>query len=206
MDALMGRLLIAGDSFASSQLSHGRGWPDQLAKIYQVTNIARPGIGEYKILRSLLDQTVENFDHIIVCHTSPYRLHCESNPLYPVGHIYKHSDVIFADAESKAESSSAARRVVDYFKDIYDPEYQKFVHNHCCREIDQLTNGCSVIHLTFFGWYDFYRFPALLELVDIWQCHPGDICHLDIQGNNRVAKILLDLLDTRGLDNDQIRS
>jgi hypothetical protein len=197
MDAKVTRLLIAGDSFASGHLSQGQGWPDQLARNCQVTNISRPGIGEYKILQSLQETMLENFDHIIVCHTSPYRLHCETNPLYPNGHIYKGSDVILADAESKADSLPAAKSLMDYFRYIYDPDYQRFVHHYCCKEIDQLTNDYPVTHITFFEWSGFYDFRGnLVNFHKIWNKHPGDICHLDLLGNNRVSQILSTMINS----------
>jgi hypothetical protein len=194
MDALKTRILIAGDSFASSELSRGQGWPDRLAQENQVVNIAKPGIGEYKIMKSLLSQKLEDFDHIIVCHTSAYRLHCETNPLYPEGHVYKHSDVIFADAEKKVDSLPVARLLVEYFKDIYDPDYQKFVHTQCCEKIDFLTKRFPVSHLTFFEWDNCYPFSKILEFNHIWKKHPGDVCHLSDQGNGQVAEILFGAL------------
>jgi hypothetical protein len=183
----MTQILIAGDSFSSDQLAGENGWPRALAKKYSVTNVSQPGIGEYKILQNLKSQKLSNFDVVIVSHTSPNRVHCEINPLYPAGHLYSKSDIIFADAESKHNES-----IIDYFKLIFDTEYYRFVHTSCCREIDQITNTIPVIHMTNFEWSGLYEFDSMLNFYSLWTENRGNEVHYNKNGNDIILAALID--------------
>ena len=68
------RIVLAGDSFGC-EWPIGEGWSLMLAK-NAVNNIAQAGVGEYKILKQLWNECrdaywVNNYDAVIVCHTSP---------------------------------------------------------------------------------------------------------------------------------------
>ena len=63
------KILIAGDSFATVWPDSQLGWPTLLAKKYSVVNLAQAGIGEYKILKQIQSQEINNFDLVIVSHT-----------------------------------------------------------------------------------------------------------------------------------------
>ena len=180
----MTRILIAGDSFSSLELAGDHGWPRTLAEHYTVTNVSQPGIGEYKILQHLKTQDLHTFDLVIVSHTSPYRVHTEINPLYPQGHVYHKSDILFADAESKHSFMS------DYFKYVFDPEYYRFVHDSCCREIDQLTKHIPTIHITHFEWTGLYPFASLINFYTFWTANRGNEVHYNRNGNQYVLDTL----------------
>ena len=49
------KILICGDSFAADWTVKypGQGWPNMLAEIHEVTNLAQAGCSEYKILKQL---------------------------------------------------------------------------------------------------------------------------------------------------------
>ena len=183
----MTNILIAGDSFASLQLSGSNGWPKKLAEQYSVTNVAEPGIGEYKILQNLKNQNINTFDLVIVSHTSPNRIHCDTNPLYPADHIYSKSDIIFADAENKK-----SQFLIDYFKFIFDPEYYQFVHTSCCQEIDRLTTSVPTIHMTNFEWTNLYNFKSMLNFHNLWLENRGTEVHYNEYGNQVILDTLLD--------------
>ena len=180
----MTRILIAGDSFSSPALAGDHGWPKILAEKYATTNVSQPGIGEYKILQNLKTQKLHTFDLVIVSHTSPYRVHTEINPLYPAGHVYHTSDILFADAESKHSC------MADYFRYVFDPEYYRFVHTACCREIDHLTNSIPTIHITHFDWADLYPFESLINFHSFWTANRGNEVHYNEHGNQHVLDIL----------------
>jgi hypothetical protein len=187
------KLLICGDSFSSTQLSGNTGWPVLLRNMYDVTNISQPGVGEYKILQQLKSQNLQLYDLIIISHTSPYRVHCEENPLYDKDHLYRKSDIIFADAENKKTPISLS--VCDYFNLVFDLEYYRFVHSSCCAAIDQLTTQLPALHITHFEWDDLYQFPKLINFYKHWKKNTGQYCHYSVQGNEQVYNILQSQLE-----------
>jgi hypothetical protein len=176
-------LLIVGDSFSSEQISDQFGWPVLLKEDFKVTNLSGPGIGEFKILQKLQSVDLNKFDLIIISHTSPNRIHCQYNPLYPDGHVYRNSDVIFADAESKIITTSAANHLVYYYKYIFDETYYQFIHRCCCREIDQLTQNQKVLHITHFDWDKLYVFPGMINYYNFWLRNRGEYSHYTKEAN-----------------------
>lgn len=183
------RLLIVGDSFSSLQLSDKYGWPALLEKHFSITNLSSPGIGEYKIMRKLLGQDLKKYDGVIISHTSPNRIHCEINPLYPARHLYRNSDIIFADAESKQPNSESII-FIEHFKKIFDFEYYKFIHTNCCREIDLYTKNIPVIHMTNFDWSGLYRFDRMINFYKYWLNNRGNYVHYTTEANQFIAELL----------------
>lgn len=194
-ESYMKKILIAGDSFSSLQLAGKNGWPKLLTNYYDVTNISQPGIGEYKILQRLKSQDLSKYDLVLISHTSENRLHCETNPLYSKNHLYHYSDIIFADAESKQSQLKIAKSIVDYFKEVFDPEYYRFIHHSCCQEIDNLTTGMPVIHMTNFEWNNLYPFRNLINFYDLWINNPGPEVHYSDHGNQVILKTLVDKIN-----------
>jgi len=184
------KILIIGDSFSSLQLAGTSGWPALLMNYYDINNISSPGIGEYKILQKLKSQNLKLYDLIILCHTSPYRVHCEENPLYDNNHMYRKSDILFADAESK--KTPIALSLCQYFNLVFDLDYYTFVHTKCCEDIAELTKDIPVIHLTNFKWDELYKFNDLINFYKFWQKNKGPYCHYNSEGSLQIANILLD--------------
>lgn len=184
------RVLIVGDSFSSEQLSGDLGWPVLLKQDFTVTNLSSPGIGQYKILKKLQSVDLDDYDFVVISHTSPNRIHCESNPLYPDNHLYRSSDIIFADAESKLNQVPIAQAIVSYYKHIFDLDYYKFIHSSCCREIDQITQHSKVMHITHFDWADLYQFDGMTNFYKFWLDNRGDVVHYTKQANLTIYKQL----------------
>jgi hypothetical protein len=184
-------LLIVGDSFSSAQLAEDSGWPVLLCQNFNVTNLSSPGIGEYKILQKIKSIQVNNYDFIIISHTSPNRLHTITNPLYPPGHLYSSSDIIFTDAESKIHQIPMAQEIVNYYKYIFDPEYYNFIHTSCCEKIDQLTQNTKVLHITHFEWSELYQFNNMVNFYSFWLDNQGSIVHYTKEANQVIYKKLL---------------
>lgn len=186
----MDKILIVGDSFSSFQLANNYGWPALLAQKFKVTNLSQPGIGEYKILQKLQTQNLDLYDLIIVSHTSPYRVHCQENPMYPPNHLYRKSDIIFADAEQK--KSTDADAIVTYFTKIFDPDYYKFIHYSCCSAIDNLTKTLPVLHITHFEWDDLYPFEKLINFYSHWTKNKGSYNHYTVDANQYILETILE--------------
>jgi hypothetical protein len=187
-------ILIIGDSFSSSQISDRYGWPILLTEDFTVTNLSEPGIGQYKILKKVKSINLDNYDLILISHTSSNRVHCQTNPLYPDQHLYKPSDVIFADAESKLQQVPAAEHLVYYYKYIFDNEYYQFVHTCCCQEIDRLTQTIPALHITHFNWDNLYQFPNMINYYDFWLKNRGDFAHYSKEANGVIYQQLRDKL------------
>jgi hypothetical protein len=171
------RLLIVGDSFSSEQLSGQHGWPVLLKQDFSLTNLSSPGIGQYKILKKIESIDLDRYDAILISHTSPNRLHAPTNPLYPTGHLYHDSDIIFADAESKLNKAVLAQSMVDYFLHIFDQDYYNFIHECCCERIHSLTAHRQVVHITHFDWSGLYQFPNMINFHKFWLENRGDVAH-----------------------------
>jgi hypothetical protein len=185
-------MLIAGDSFAYPGMSANLGWPSLLAEKYNVTNISSPGIGEFKILQALKSQDLSQFDIVLVSHTSPYRVHCEKNPLYIDGHLYQHSDLLFADVEDKSKTDPLAKALCNYFYHVFDTAYYEYVHNSFCRDIEQLTQQNTTIHITHFEWQNLYLFKNLKNFYELWKDNRGNYSHY----NKHASRIVLDWIVT----------
>lgn len=185
------KILICGDSFASPDLSGELGWPTLLSKKFRVTNLSKPGIGQYKILNQLHSQDLDSYDFIIVSHTSPYRVHTLINPCYPPGHLYETSDLIFCDIESK--KGGITQSLKDYFKFIFDPLYYEFVHRKCCEEIVDIEKQSQkkFIHITHFDWTNLYEFSDILNFYETWLTNKGDFAHYNEYGNQLVFESIL---------------
>ena len=179
-------ILIAGDSFSSDQLSGAYGWPVLLRQNFQITNISSPGIGEYKILQNLQTTKLSDYDLVLISHTSSNRLHCVVNPLYPAGHLYSKSDIIFADAESKVNQELLAQGIVDYYKYIFDPNYYNFIHTCCCQQIEQLTQGIPTLHITHFEWSNLYPFNNMINFYNFWLNNRGEFAHYTKKANQLI--------------------
>jgi len=106
-------ILLIGDSFVAEFDAHNNKSWNRLFddKIYNITNIAQRGCSEYKILKQLQSVNIEDYDKIIIGHTSP-------NRVYFNGKIhddeYANSDLIFTDVSNMRRESKIAQVAVDY--------------------------------------------------------------------------------------------
>lgn len=189
------KLLICGDSFASSWNSEGDniGWPTLLSKQFDVTNVAQAGCSEYKILLQLQKINLHRFDKILISHTSPYRLYVKEHPIHKKG-LHQNSDLIYSDIKEHSKSDPGLVSLVDYFENYLNLEYMEFVHNLICKEIDLLTKDLSVIHSTHFEWDKLYKFKSLLNFNKINKSYFGTVNHYNKIGNQKVYKKLLEVI------------
>ena len=174
-------VLICGDSFAADP----KGWTSRLDA--KVTNRSQRGIGEYKIYQQSTNH--EQYDRIIVCHTSPWRIHTLLHPVHKHSDERPNNDFMLADLSYHKSTSKEIDAIYSHITKYTDWDYQKFVYNMI---VDKLLSIPNSIHITFHEPADTERIPH--KYYDAWQKYPGNINHLNILGNEVVAKRIQKLL------------
>ena len=91
----MKSILLTGDSFSADKPDGNRFKFDLLSCDFHVVNLFT-GCSEYKIYKQLASADLDQFDHIVISHTSPYRLPVDKHPVYRTG-FRKDADVIYSD-------------------------------------------------------------------------------------------------------------
>ena len=174
-------VLICGDSFSDDS----KGWVTKLQA--KVTNRSQRGIGEYKIYKQTTGH--EQYDRIIVCHTSPWRIHTPLHPVHKDSEQRPNNDFMLADLNFHKGKSKEIDKIYSHITKYTDWDYQKFVYNMI---VDKLFTIPNSIHITFHEPLDTKKIPNNYH--DVWQKYPGDINHLNILGNEIVAKRIQKLL------------
>ena len=187
----MKKILILGDSFACNWASESNniGWPELLANNFKITNLAQAGVSEYKIYKQLQSVDIDNFDFVIISHTSSYRIPIETHPSYQPGDLHENCDLIFSDIESKRKNNKILDTAYNFYKNLFWNEYFEFTSNLIYHKIKELTPNS--IHITFFD--EFYD-DSVLKLESIFKSNRGNVNHLDEEGNKQVYNILLNKL------------
>jgi hypothetical protein len=188
-------ILVAGDSFAAKWPNSTTGWPDLLATAYSITNIAQAGVSEYKILKQLESVNLNNYDLVIVCHTSISRVHTPKHPIHTTG-LHKDCDLIITDIESKFNwSNPSLKTAVNWFKYHYDDVYQKDIYQLIRSQINFIVN---IPYISI----DHFKESALLgketvrlNLADYWPNVRGDVNHYNQQGNMYVYEHVSKTID-----------
>jgi hypothetical protein len=188
------KLLIAGDSFAADWTKKYKnvcGWVNMLESDYDVTNIAQAGVSEYKIYKQLEKIDTTKFEHIIISHTSAYRIPIEEHPIHKDDSLHDDCDIIYSDAEVHIENN-IMKTAVDFYVNIFHPEYFCFVNDLIFKEIQKITP--NAIHITFFdNFYD----NSILKFEDIFLSYKGNINHLDEKGNSLFYNIIKNILNEK---------
>lgn len=179
------KLLIAGDSFAADWQSNIPGWPNLLANDYDITNIAQAGCSEYKIYKQLCSVNLEAFDHIIVSHTSPYRIYTKENPVHKNNPVHKDSCFIYSDVSEHKLSC-----VAEFFEKHFDTEYAEHVHNLLLKDIESMSPK-NTIHITSFVWDRLYKCINWIDFNKVFVSHRGIVNHYNNKGNYIVYNKLL---------------
>ena len=178
------QILIVGDSFfAPNEFSWA--WHNQLKEHYTVTNCATSGIGQYKILKQLLSQKLDEFDHVIVGITSSTRVHTERNPFYRIDHpSHSQCDLLYEDIKSKP-SSKEKSHALWYFENILDVDYYDFIHKLI---IDHTFNIMKHYDHTMVTFFD--KDYSCSNLNHIWRHNTGNVNHLSKQGHHLVYQYI----------------
>lgn len=200
----MARILICGDSFAADWTKKypGQGWPNLLSTEFDVTNLAQAGCSEYKIwlqLDSVLDR-ISEFDHVVISHTSPYRIYVKQHPVHYNDVLHHSSDLIYSDIIEQNNEYKNLDVIVSWFENYFDLEHAKFVHNLICEKIDNTLKAHTdnVLHIAHMEWNDLYQFDDMLNFKLLFDKHRGSINHYDQTGNQEVfTKIMQKLNPTK---------
>ena len=177
----MKKILVTGDSFAADWSSKGidyPGWVNLLDNTYDVTNIAQAGVGEYKILKQLQSVKLEEYDIIIVAHTSHSRIH--SGTSLHNTKLHSNCDLIFTDVIDNNITEAEW-----FFKNVYDDEYYKFIYELTRKEISKLTGKVPTLHIdSFYTDYSTLE-DDVIEIGNLWRNNSLDL--------PRLAETCLDL-------------
>ena len=168
-------VLIVGDSFASKYNGKYPGWANLLEQDYKVTNLAQPGISEYKILKQVESIAIDQFDRCIISHTSPYRIHTAYHPLHTEG-FHKHSDFIYADVKDRLPD------VERFFTEYFDLDYAVCIHELLKKQI-----ACLLQHIHTID-------TESLGLQELFSQQPGEVQHLSEDANLKFYNQLRELL------------
>lgn len=184
----MPRILVAGDSYASDW-NQDYEWWKLLAHLSgcEVDSIAQAGSSEYRILKSLTN--FEDYDIIIVFHTSPYRIYTEQNIIHQSSITHKNSDYLIGDTINHGGRIGKAMK--GYVEHLYNEEYSLYQHIKVLEDIIDITKNKHTFHTSGFDYNDIYHIPDFYNITKIWK---GNVCHMCREGNERIANFFLDKL------------
>jgi|TARA_R110001592_G_scaffold354461_1_gene654131 hypothetical protein len=187
------KILIVGDSFAadwSVKYNDYHGWPNLLAQKFEVTNLAKAGVGQYKIYKQLQNIDIKNFDIVISSYTSPYRVHTQQHPVHYNDPLHNTCDLLandieyFAQNDKNNESLKTAR---NYFKYHFDFEYYDTIYAILVEKCNELIGNTKHIQVS--------NLKYVTEAwKDITEKHQGLINHLSEEGNKIVFKKLVNMI------------
>jgi hypothetical protein len=182
-------ILIAGDSFGAAWPSKNNnvGWPDLFSSKFKITNISQAGVGEYKILKQIDSVDQNDYDVMIVNHTSPSRVHTRQHPIHSTG-LHKNCDLLYNDIDRKFSFFNRSLQTAkDWFLYHYDDEYQIDIYNLLREEIENKiqTPYIAISHMPVTAQYRIEK--NHLDFSGIWQRHRGDVNHYDKEGNQLVS-------------------
>ena len=184
------KILICGDSFAADWTVKypEKGWPNFLADEYTVTNLAQAGCSEYKIYKQLVSQNLDEYDVIIISHTSSYRWYIETpHPVHYADPLHKNSDLIFTDIESHNKFRSGLSSIIYFFKNYFSTEYADFIHELISEKIYNITKHKKVLHLTHIDCK--YNFDVV-NFSYVFKNYRGNINHYNDIGNRIISESL----------------
>lgn len=187
------KILIAGDSFAAdwTKVYFGAaGWPNLMATVHDVDNLAQAGCSEYRIYLQLSSVDLENYDAVIISHTSPYRIFTDYNPLRQQDNFYKHCDLLYADIANLASAHQEYASVKTYFEKFFSLEYAEFCYTLIRQQIKNIINKkpcVEIAHVQVCGHVD-------IDFSEHWARHQGLINHYTDQGNRTVFQKIQSIL------------
>lgn len=182
------RVLVAGDSFAAKvqEYTQTAGWPELLAKSFEVTNLAQAGCSEYRIWQQLISADLSKFDCVVVSHTSPYRVTIRHHPIHKVG-LHQNCDAIYEDVKSHKVDT-----LIDFFENYFDMDYAQDIHQLIGQAIDQNLKSIPSIHVCHVEKNLPYNYKNMLNFSDVWKTHPGTVNHYSANGNQIVLEKVRD--------------
>ena len=195
MDKII-KILIAGDSFAAPWPFATLGWVNLLAHRYEVTNLAQAGVGEYKILKQIESVDVNDYECIIVSHTSPSRIHTPNHPIHKKG-FHEHCDLLYNDiADRLSWFNPSLRTAQNWFEHHYDDQYQIDIYKLIRKQIDNLLSKKNYISITHTEISrDLSVESNNIDFSYLWKKERGTINHYTVDGNKIIFKQMRDIID-----------
>mgnify|MGYP001085387861 FL=1 len=195
------KILIAGDSFSSDWTvkysNHGQGWPNMIANDYFVKNIAMAGSSIVRTLWQLQSEQINNYDVVIVSHTSPNRIYVDEHPVHKDDPLHKNADLIHTDIKYHAKERPELQCIVDYFEQYNDINCSRFIYNLIEEKIDEIFKNYTgaVIHMTNLPRDGLYKFKDMLDYSHFMgKQHRGLMNHYNDKTNtiiyNRVKQLI----------------
>lgn len=187
----MKKILICGDSFSADYQKKDAslvGWVNLLSQDYDIINLSDAGCSEYRILKNIENSILTNFDGIIVCHTSPYRVYIDKHPVYANDSLHKNCDLIYADIEYhlSLNKNKILKTAKDYFEQIFDEEYYKEIYFLMQEKIINLTKNYPCLHLTPLFDEKLYRFEHCINLSKHYDIEPNSANHYSNKDNKQI--------------------
>jgi hypothetical protein len=189
------RILIVGDSFAADwqkKYPDKFGWPNLLAKTHIVDNLAQAGCSEYRIYKQLKSASLDQYDVVIISHTSPYRIYTEYHPDRCNDILHHSCDLLYSDTKNLAKTNAEYKSAVEYFEKFFSLEYAEFCYHTTIDKIKELLIDHRTVHLSHLASIvgtDYINFSELFEK------HQGSMNHYDDQGNNIIYNKILEELN-----------
>ena len=187
-------ILICGDSYAAdwSKKYSVTGWPNMLAQTYNVTNVAQAGCCIFKIYNQIANQNLENFDAIIINHTSPNRIYVRDHPVHSNDTLHKDSSLIYTDLVEHSKNFPELESIVNFYEKYFDLDYAKFIYNLIEEKIDQITaNHKKVLHTSHIKRKDLYKFNNFYNFSVLnKKKFAGLANHYNLKGNSHIYKII----------------
>ena len=192
------KILIVGDSFSadwSVKYKNLSGWPSLLSNKYDVTNYSQAGVSEYKIYKQLTSAKLDDYDIIIVTHTSPYRITTRSHPVHFKDPLHKNADLSFSDIEYHSKKiksifNRSLRSAYNFFVWHADDEYQELIYKLLVDEINRLLGDKNVIAVvTPLAplCLDQYKQQIVIPVTEV---NPGSPNHLSAEYNQKMFNLL----------------
>ena len=182
-------VLICGDSFAAdwTKKYNGAGWVNMLCNDFNITNVAEAGVSEYKIYQQIKKQKIQDYDKVIISHTSAYRIPVETHPVHSKDTLHYNCDFIYSDIREHKDNPDV-KCIVDLYEKYFHVDYAVFVHELIVKEINTLCP--NAINITFFNSFN----KDAVQFEDVFLENRGNMNHLNEKGNkiiyNKIIKLL----------------
>ena len=177
-------IAVFGDSFA---IDKPGSWVNTLSSRYDTQVFSQPGCSEYKIHQQILNNSTVA-EVVIVSHTSWSRIPVERHPVHTSG-FHEHCDLLYADCEANGITSAT-----EFFQNHFWEQFWLDTYKLYRQQITDRLIGRNVIHLDFFK-HGLASELCHIDFSDLPDLFPGDVCHMNQQGNDVVATKLEEYLN-----------
>ena len=185
------KILVAGDSFAAEWPGND-GWAKLLAQSHEVTNVAQAGCGEYKIFKQIQKANLDEYDCVIVSHTSPSRVHTPNHPLHKQG-LHKDCDLLWNDIDRTTFFNSSLSAAKGYFRYHYDDQYQCDIYALVRQQINTLLTNKQYISISHVEVARLFVVEDThIDFSEFWDEHRGIQNHYSTTGNQKLHQIIID--------------